>query len=93
MRLLGRACGARATGLVGHRNQLTRELEARERLAAYDSAAEAIASTTRIVLGSTAVDGCILKCTFIFVWYVRVFMRGLSPRRGCACHVVNNVAP
>ena len=58
VRQLGRACGARATSLAGHRNLVTREMEAREKLAAYDAAVSA--STTRIVLGSTAVDGCIL---------------------------------
>ena len=58
VRQLGRACGARATSLAGHRNLVTREMEAREKLAAYDAAFSA--STTRIVLGSTAVDGCIL---------------------------------
>ena len=58
VRQLGRACGAVATGLVGYRNQVKRESEARARLAAYDAAFAA--STTRIVLGSTAVDGSIL---------------------------------
>ena len=58
VRQLGRACGARAAGLVGYQNQVNRELEARARLAAYDAAI--VASTTRIVLGSSAVDACIL---------------------------------
>jgi hypothetical protein len=58
VRQLSRACGASATGLVGYRNQVTRELEARERLAKYDAAVAA--NTTRIVLGSSAVDECIM---------------------------------
>jgi len=58
VRQLGRACGASATGLVGYRNQVKREMEARKRLADYDAAITA--STTRIVLGSSAIDACIL---------------------------------
>ena len=82
VRQLGRACGASATGLIGYRNQVKREMEARKRLADYDAAITA--STTRIVLGSSAIDACILQCSLnvLFFWFIRVIVWCAFPSRG-----------